>query len=76
MAATTAVHTLAAVALMLGASEKLLHDLSIEMEPEDGCIAVYGPREEYTPAFTADGIERLRELIAELSQPDLPINPA
>ena len=41
MAAITAVHTLAAVALMLGVSEELLHDLSIEMEPEDGCIAVY-----------------------------------
>ncbi len=76
MAAITAVHTLAAVALMLGVSEELLHDLSIEMEPEDGCIAVYGPAEEYTPAFTADGIERLRELIAELSQLDLPLNPA
>lgn len=76
MAAITAVHTLAAVALMLGASEDLLHDLSIEMEPEDGCIAVYGPGQEYTPAFTADGIERLRDLIAEFSQLDLPIDPA
>ena len=75
MAAITAVHTLAPVALVLGVSEELLHDLSIEMEPEDGCIAVYGPAEEYTPAFTADGIERLRELIAELSQLDLPLNP-
>ena len=61
---------------MLGVSEDLLHDLSIEMEPEDGCITVYGPAEEYTPAFTADGIERLRELIAEFSQLDLPLNPA
>ena len=76
MAAITAVHTLAAVALLLGVSEELLHDLSIETEPEDGCIAVYGPAEEYTPAFTANGIERLRELIAEFSQLDLPLNPA
>ena len=75
MAAILAVHTLAAVALMLGASEDLLHDLSIEMEPEDGCIAVYGPGEEDTPAFTADGIKRLRELIAEFSQIDVTIDP-
>ena len=75
MAAITAVHTLAAVADMLDVSEEFLHDLSIEMEPEDGCIAVYGPGDDYTPAFTAKGIERLRELIAELSQLDLPLSP-
>jgi hypothetical protein len=34
------------------------------------------PVTEYTPAFTVDAIERLRELIAELSQLDLPLNPA
>ena len=43
MPAITAVFTLAAVAQTLGLSEDLLHDLLIEMEPEDGCIAVYGP---------------------------------
>lgn len=75
MAAITAVHTLAAVALSLGVSEDLLHDISNEMEPEDGCIAVYGPGEDYTPAFTADGIERLRELIAERPQLDLHLDP-
>lgn len=75
MAAITAVHTLAIVALKLGVSEDFLHDLSIEMEPEDGCIAVYGIDDSYTPAFTADGIDRLRELIAELAQADLPLNP-
>ncbi len=76
MAAITAVYTLAAVAFMLGVSEEFVHDLSIEMEPEDGCIAVYGSGEDYTPAFTPDGIDRLRELIAELSQLDLPLTPA
>ena len=40
MAAITAVHTLAAVALMPGVPEDSLHDISIEMEPEDGCISV------------------------------------
>ncbi len=33
------------------------------------------PGDDYTPAFTADGIERLRELSAELSQLDLPLSP-
>jgi hypothetical protein len=75
VAAITAVHTLAAVADMLDVSEEFLHDLSIEMEPQDGCIAVYGPGDDYTPAFTANGIERLREFIAELSQLDLPLSP-
>lgn len=75
MAAITAVHTLAAVALKLSVSEEFLHDLVIEMEPEDGCIAVYGVGDHYTPAFTTDGIDRLRELIAELAQADLPLNP-
>ncbi len=67
MAAINAVHTLAAVANMLDVSEEFLYDLSIEMEPEDGCIAFYGTGDDYIPGFTADGIERLRELIAEPS---------
>jgi hypothetical protein len=74
VAAVKAVYTLAAVAPMLGVSEEFLHDLSIEMELEDGCLSVYGPGDEYTPAFTPEGIERLRELIAELSQLDLPLS--
>jgi hypothetical protein len=74
VAAIKAVYTLAAVAPMLGVSEEFLHDLSIEMELEDGCLSVYGPGDEYTPAFTPEGIERLRELIAELSQLDLPLS--
>ncbi len=45
------------------------------MEIEDGCTSVYGPDDNYTPAFTANGIERLRELITELSQLDLPLSP-
>ena len=76
MATITAVHTIAAVALRLGVSEEFLHDVSIEMEPEDGCIAVYGIGDDYTPAFTTDGIDRVRELIAELAQADLPLDPA
>ena len=76
MPAITAVHTLAAVALMLGVSEDLLFDLCSDMEPEDGCLTVYGLGGQDTPAFTRDGIDHLRELIAEFPQLDLPIHQA
>jgi hypothetical protein len=72
--AITAVFTLAAVAQTLGLSEDLLHDLLIEMEPEDGCIAVYGPGDAYTPAFTREGIEHIKILLDETRQLDLPLN--
>lgn len=63
MAAVSHVFTLAYVARLLGEDEDWLHDISIEMEPEDGCISVHGPGDEYTPAFTDLGIENLRQLI-------------
>lgn len=63
MAAITHVFNIARVAEILGEDEDLLHDISIEMEPEDGVIHVYGIGEDYTPAFTDFGIENLRELL-------------
>jgi hypothetical protein len=39
-------------------------DLQINMDPEDGCLWVYGVAEEGVPAFTAFGIECLEEIIA------------
>jgi hypothetical protein len=56
----------------LAVSEDLL--LNLAMEPEDGELTVYGPGEEKTAAFTRSGIERLRELIEEKQQIDLPLN--
>ena len=35
------------------------------MEPEDGRLWVYGVGEDGVPAFTRDGIDNLREIIAE-----------
>ena len=70
--AITAVFTLTAAAETLGVSENLLHDLSIEMEPEDGCIGVYGPGGAYTPAFTSNGIEYLKHMLHEASQLEFP----
>lgn len=63
MPAIGQVFTIARVAEILGEDEEWLHDISIEMMPEDGCLAVYGIGEDYTPAFTKEGIENLRELI-------------
>ena len=62
MAAIAHILTLARVAELLG-EEDLLHEISIEMEPEDGKIGVHGVGDEYTPAFTQYGIETLRYLI-------------
>ncbi len=63
MAAIAHVLTLACVAELLGEDEDLLHELSIEMEPEDGMIGVHGVGDDYTPAFTQNGIDHLRYLI-------------
>lgn len=63
MAAISHLFTLARVAQMLGEDEDWLSDISIEMEPEDGIISVYGLGEDCTPAFTDFGIENLTELI-------------
>lgn len=51
------------LAEMLDEEEDFLHEIVIEMEPEDGVISVYGVGEEYTQAFTTFGIENLKELI-------------
>jgi hypothetical protein len=37
-----------------------LHELSINMFPEDGCLRVYGVGEDGVPAFTEYGIECAR----------------
>lgn len=63
MAAIAYIFTLARVAEMLDEDEDFLHEIVIDMEPEDGVIAVHGCGGDYTPAFTDDGIENLKELI-------------
>lgn len=63
MAAVSHVFTLAYVAEFLGEDEDWLHEISIEMEPEDGLIGIHGPDDQYTPAFTDFGIENLRQLV-------------
>jgi hypothetical protein len=61
----SAIWTLAHVAAELGEDEDWLFDIIDEMEPEDGIIRVYGPQlgEDGTVAFSAFGVENLRNLI-------------
>jgi hypothetical protein len=63
MAAISSVFTIARVAELLGEDEDLLHEVSLDMEPEDGVLWIYGIGGEEVLAFTAFGIENLRDLI-------------
>ena len=63
MAALTHVFTIARVAEILREDADRLHEISIEMEPEDGVIHVYGIDDDGITAFTDFGVENLRELL-------------
>ena len=58
------VFTLSHVAKMLGEDEEWLFEVAEEMDTEDGQLWVVGVGEDGVMAFTDDGIENLRELIA------------
>lgn len=57
--------TIGRVAEMLGEDEDRLQDLAMDMDPEDGCLSVYGTNNRSTTAFTPYGIEILRQLILD-----------
>ena len=63
--AIPAVFTICYVANMLGEGKDWLHELSIDMFPEDGRLWVYGVGEDGVTAFTEDGIENLRQIIID-----------
>ena len=64
VAAPSYVFTIARVAKMLDEDEAWLEEISLEMEPEDGRLGVWGIDEDIaTTAFTLRGIEYLKELI-------------
>ena len=65
LAAIAAVFTIGYVADRLGEDEDWLHELSIDMFPEDGCLWVYGLGEDGVTAFTEYGIECLHQIIAD-----------
>lgn len=60
-----AVTTLAKVAQDLNVDEDLLHDITQQMDTEDGIIWVYGIEEHAVLALSQDGINCLRNLFAE-----------
>ena len=64
VAAISAVFTIGYLANQLGEDADWLFDLSIDMFPEDGSLWVYGVGEDGVQAFTKDGIENLRQVIA------------
>jgi len=63
MAAPSAVFTIARVAAMVGEDEDWLSDVALEMDPEAGCLTIYGVNDEGTTGFTSFGIENLKELV-------------
>jgi hypothetical protein len=63
LAAVAAVFTIGYVANMLGEDEPWLHELSIDMFPEDGCLHVYGVGDDGVTAFTEYGIECLQQIM-------------
>src|SRR5215470_925183 len=65
VAAIAAVFTIGYVANLLGEDEDWLHELSIDMFPEDGRLWVYGVGEDGVTAFTEDGIENLRQIVVD-----------
>jgi len=65
MATIAHVFTISYVANLLGEDEDWLFELSTDIFPEDGCLWVYGVGEDGVPAFTKDGIENLRQIVAE-----------
>lgn len=63
MARTRNLVTMERVAEILGEDVEWLIDIAIELEPEDGCLTVFGPGEQWFYALTEDGVENLKELI-------------
>ena len=64
VAAISHVFTISRVAEMLGENEGWLHELSIDMFSEDGCLRVHGVGKDGVTAFTDYGIECLKQIIA------------
>jgi hypothetical protein len=67
MAAPSYLFTIRRVARMLDEDEDRLDEIAMDMEPEDGCLRVLDLDDDISiVVFTAQGIENLRELLADL----------
>jgi hypothetical protein len=76
MAAIAHVFTITYVAEMLAEDEDWLHELSIDMFPEDGRLHVYTGKDDAVTAFTDHGIECLKQIIADMRSSGLVPRPA
>lgn len=65
LAAIAQIFTIGYVANQFGEDEDWLFELSSDMFPEDGWLWVYGVGEDGVPAFTHDGIDNFRQIIAD-----------
>ena len=65
MAGIPYVFTIARVAEILGEDEEWLHELSMGLDPEDGCLWVLDVGDREVQAFTEYGIDGLGQLIAD-----------
>ncbi len=65
MAAPSVVFTFARAAEMIGETIDLIDEIAEQLEPEDGCLWIYGTDDHATLGFTERGIESLQELIAD-----------
>lgn len=64
MAAPTHLFTIERVAEMLGDDADWLADIATDMEPERGCLSVYGPGDQWFYAFTPEGVAYLQHLVS------------
>jgi hypothetical protein len=65
MAAIPHVFTIALVAKILNEDQDWLWELSMGLEPEDGCLWVLDVNDREVQAYTEYGIECLKQLIAD-----------
>ena len=56
---------MAGIPELLGEDEGWLHEISINMDAEDGCLWIIGVDEDGFPAFTEYGVECLKQIIIE-----------
>jgi hypothetical protein len=69
VAAPSYVFTIRRVARMLSEDEERLYEIASGMEPEDGCLTILDlDEDDAVMAFTAQGIENLKELLAIIDE--------
>ncbi|MDA0223758.1 MAG: hypothetical protein QNL16_06210 [Rhodobacterales bacterium] len=66
MACESSFSTIELVGEMINEDPDLLRQISVKMEPEDGCVAIYGKNDENIIAFSDFGIETLVNLLKEI----------